>query len=125
MKRFASHYLYIPSHGFLKQHVIEIDSNGYVTTLYPLKEEVESVIWIPGVIAFITAPLLQDVKERQWKGSNIIAFEQKDIKTELPVGFNNVDALKLTAVRLYPFDFTQMQPIESTGFQVLDNHSLY
>ena len=34
MKRFASHYLYAPDTGFLKQQVVEI----------------ESVEWLPGVI---------------------------------------------------------------------------
>lgn len=120
MKRFASHYLYISLYGFLKQYVIEINSNGHVATLYPLTEETESTIWTPGVISFITQSQLHRIKG-EWKERNIINFEQKQIKTELPIEFNHIDALKLTAVRLYPFDFTQMQPTENTILQVLDD----
>lgn len=49
MKRFASHYLYLPNKGFMKQYVIEME-RGYVVNFYPLTEEIESVEWMPGVI---------------------------------------------------------------------------
>lgn len=49
MKRFASHYLYVPNTGFLKQHVIEMEEE-YVVRFFPLTEEIESVEWVPGVI---------------------------------------------------------------------------
>lgn len=49
MKRFASHYLYLPNKGFMKQYVIEMEG-GYVVNFYPLTEEIESVEWMPGVI---------------------------------------------------------------------------
>ena len=51
MKRFASHYLYVPDTGFLKQHVIEVKEE-YVVNFFPLTEEIESVEWMPGVIEF-------------------------------------------------------------------------
>ena len=49
MKRFASHYLYVPDTGFLKQYVIEVEEE-YVVNFFPLTEEIESVEWMPGVI---------------------------------------------------------------------------
>ncbi len=52
MKRFASHYLYVPDTGFLKQHVIEVEE-GYVVNFFPLTEEIESVEWMPGVIELV------------------------------------------------------------------------
>ena len=50
MKRFASHYLFLPGYGYLKQYVVEVDQ-GYAVRIFPLKEEVEDVEWLPGVIA--------------------------------------------------------------------------
>lgn len=50
MKRFASHYLYVPGRGFLKQQVVELNEEGFVTGLFPLQQELESVSWLPGVI---------------------------------------------------------------------------
>ena len=52
MKRFASHYLYVPDTGFLKQHVIEVKEE-YVVNFFPLTEEIESVEWMPGVIELV------------------------------------------------------------------------
>ena len=43
MKRFASHYLYVPDTGFLKQHVIEVKEE-YVVNFFPLTEEIETLI---------------------------------------------------------------------------------
>ncbi|NDV81947.1 hypothetical protein [Bacteroides sp. 51] len=117
MKRFASHYLYIPSYGFLKQYVVEVNNDGHVTALYPLREESESIIWTPGVILLVTPEWLTKIEE--WQGS--IIFEHKQIKTELPVEYNNMASIELAAVRLYPFDFTQMQPTGSTIIQILGN----
>lgn len=53
MKRYASHYLYIPAIGFLKQQVVEL-SEGRVVRFFPLTEEIESVEWMPGVIELVT-----------------------------------------------------------------------
>ncbi|MBC8594486.1 hypothetical protein H8744_14825 [Oscillospiraceae bacterium N12] len=52
MKRFASHYLYIPEKGYLKQFVIEMEEE-FVAKFFPLTEEIESVEWMPGVIELI------------------------------------------------------------------------
>lgn len=49
MKRFASHYLFVPGRGFLKQHVVEVEG-GVVRRFFPLTEEIESVEWRPGMI---------------------------------------------------------------------------
>ncbi|MEG0887554.1 MULTISPECIES: hypothetical protein [Bacteroides] len=53
MKRFASHYLFVPDMGFLKQYVVELDE-GRVVRYFPLTEEIESVEWMPGVIVLST-----------------------------------------------------------------------
>lgn len=53
MKRFAANYLYIPSRGYLKQQVVELDDAGIVVRYYLLDEEIESVSWLPGVIHLV------------------------------------------------------------------------
>ncbi|WP_308768518.1 hypothetical protein [uncultured Bacteroides sp.] len=54
MKRFASHYLFLPEAGYLKQQVVEVTDEGTIQRVFPLKEEMESVEWLPGVIALLT-----------------------------------------------------------------------
>ena len=41
MKRFASHYLFMPDVGFIKQQVVEITDEGVVRDTFPLTEEIE------------------------------------------------------------------------------------
>ena len=58
MKRFASHYLFMPDVGFIKQQVVEITDEGVVRDTFPLTEEIESVEGMPGVIVLIPADQL-------------------------------------------------------------------
>ena len=53
MKRFAAHYLLLPDVGFIRQQVVEIADEGYVRDVFPLTEEIESVEWMPGLIALL------------------------------------------------------------------------
>lgn len=40
MKRFASHFLFLPAYGYLKQYAVETEE-GVVVRLFPLTEEME------------------------------------------------------------------------------------
>ncbi|MDR0658394.1 MAG: hypothetical protein LBG18_05615 [Mediterranea sp.] len=113
MKRFASHYVYTSSSGFLRQYVVEINDDGYVAALYHLDEEIESIIWVPGVIRLMPHDCLSE--------SRILTFDETADKTELPAGYDNMDSLKLIAVRLYPFDFSGMRATADTAIRVLSN----
>lgn len=53
MKRFAAHYLLLPEVGFIRQQVVEIADDGRVCHIFPLTEEIESVEWMPGLIALL------------------------------------------------------------------------
>ncbi|WP_212127239.1 hypothetical protein, partial [Bacteroides pyogenes] len=85
MKHFASHYLYLPGTGFLKQQVITVSNEGFVEAIAPLTHEVESVEWIPGVIALFSAEQLEALKkntagfEKNTAGfeKNTAGFEKK------------------------------------------------
>ena len=52
MKRFASHFLFLPAYGYLKQYAIETEE-GMVVRLFPLTEEIENVEWLPRLLHMI------------------------------------------------------------------------
>jgi len=49
MKRLASHFLILSPDKIYKKQVIEIE-NRRLIHFFPLEEEIESVLWMPGVI---------------------------------------------------------------------------
>jgi len=124
MKRFASHYLYIPSYGFLKQYVVEIEDNGQVTDFFPLQEEVESIIWTPGVIRLVPYETIRGKdnieKEPEY---HILQFDLKEIKEIFPFANEEIIASNWAAIRLYPFDFIQMTAAADTELQILDKQT--
>ncbi|WP_349901478.1 hypothetical protein [Bacteroides caccae] len=127
MKRFASHYLFMPDVGFIKQQVVEITDEGVVRDTFPLTEEIESVEWMPGVIVLLPADQLEEIKNTgmilknipvfQINPSNILnqpsrCFEEsgKELKEKGEVLF---------PVLFYPFDFISMQPVDGTRHRLL------
>ena len=52
IKRFASHFIFLPGHGYLKQYVVGVEE-GQVVSAFSLTEEIEGVEWFPGVIALL------------------------------------------------------------------------
>ncbi|WP_027324568.1 hypothetical protein [Bacteroides pyogenes] len=149
MKHFASHYLYLPGTGFLKQQVITVSDEGFVEAIAPLTHEVESVEWIPGVIALFSAEQLEALKkntagfEKKAAGfeKKAAGFEKKAAGFEKKAaGFAHnhqdgceqssrhfqatIKALKEESIFLYPcvfypFDFTSMQPVAGTRHKLL------
>lgn len=127
MKRFASHYLLIPTVGYMKQQVVEITDEGVVRGVFPLTEEIESVEWMPGVIVLLsesqvekiknTGMILKNIPVFQINPSNILnqssrCFEEslKELKEKGEVLF---------PVLFYPFDFISMQPVDGTRHRLL------
>ena len=49
MKRFAAHYIYLLPGKVYKQYVVELDGKN-VSHLFPFNEEIESTIWLDGII---------------------------------------------------------------------------
>lgn len=122
MKRFASHYLYLPSCGFLKQYVVEFGMNDYIAALYPLKEEVESTSWVSGVIILLPQVFLDEkVENEKSTGWLKDIFDSNNMLNELPDEYNKRSLIssKLLPFRLYPFDYERMQPKENTTIQPL------
>lgn len=127
MKRFAAHYLLLPAVGYFRQQAVEISDEGVVCDVFLLTEEIESVEWMPGVIALLTAAQLEKIK-------NIgkIDFKHWDVFFNLPNVLNQssqclkstFNELKKEEERLfpylfYPFDFTSMQPVAGTQHKLL------
>ncbi|TYK32278.1 hypothetical protein [Bacteroides pyogenes] len=149
MKHFASHYLYLPGTGFLKQQVVTVSDEGFVEAIAPLTHEVESVEWIPGVIALFSPKQLEALKkntagfEKKAAGfeKKAAGFEKKAAGFEKKAaGFAHnhqdgceqssrhfqatIKALKEKSIFLYPcvfypFDFTSMQPVAGTRHKLL------
>ena len=127
MKRFASHYLFMPDVGFIKQQVVEITDEGVVRDTFPLTEEIESVEWMPGVIVLLPADQLEEIKNTGMILKNIPVFQINlpSVSNQFSQCFNEYlqEAEKkgeaLFPYLFYPFDFTSMQPVDGTRHRLL------
>ena len=127
MKRFASHYLFMPDVGFIKQQVVEITDEGVVRDTFPLTEEIESVEWMPGVIVLLPADQLEEIKNTGMILKNIPVFQinPSNILNQSSRCFEeSLKELKekgevLFPFLFYPFDFISMQPVDGTRHRLL------
>ena len=85
MKRYASHFLFLPEYGYLKQHVIEMEEE-HVFSISPLTEESEESDFFD-------------------KSDDTLSAVPQSIEKELPF---------LIPYLFYPFDFTTMRPVAET-----------
>ena len=124
MKRFAAHYLLLPDVGFIRQQVVEITDEGYVRDVFPLTEEIESVEWMPGLIALLPE---NKIKNTEMFSKNISVFQfnlpvVSDQTSSCPKEFLAVSEERgevLFPYLFYPFDFTSMQPVAGTRHRLL------
>lgn len=123
MKRFASHYLYIPAYGFLKQYIIETDEDGQVSSVFPMTEEIESVSWMPGVIMLLSEKQMSEQGLEQ-KNFNFYRnffdplFPGEKLR-EIPAAFLDCYCHYAEAIQIFPFDFTLMQPALNAKYKRL------
>ena len=127
MKRFASHYLMIPAVGFWKRQVVEITGEGIVQDVFPLIEEIESVEWMPGVIALLSENQMEEIKNTGMIFKNIPV-----LSSNLPPVPNQSSPCLMEYLHeaerkgeallpylFYPFDFTSMRPVDGTRHRLL------
>ncbi len=127
MKRFASHYLLIPAVGFMKQQVVEITGEGIVRDVFPLTEEIESVEWMPGVIALLSENQMEKIKNTGMIFKNIPVFSSNlpnvpNQSSQCLMEYLHEAERKGEALfpyLFYPFDFTSMQPVDGTRHRLL------
>ena len=120
MKRFASHYVFLPEVGFLKQQVVEVTSEGIVQSIFPLTEEVEAVEWFPGVIAFIPEIDAGTIKnmDNLFKNQCIVLEQSSHCFLETLEEYKK-KGISLFPFLFYPFDLTSMQPVAGTRHKLL------
>lgn len=58
MNRYASHYLYVPQAGFLKNHAVEVEA-GRVVRYFALHDEHEDTQWLPGIIEIASTETME------------------------------------------------------------------
>lgn len=133
MKRFASHFLFLPAYGYLKQYAIETEE-GMVVRLFPLTEEIENVEWLPGAIVLLTQDELKELDTN----SPLVNAPQNYSKTSAEFYYNSTRILvkfpqnllmalppsieghcQLLPVYFSNFDITTMQPVAGTRHRLL------
>ncbi len=102
MKRFASHYTYLPGQGFLKRWVVET-CEKHIVRLFPLTEEVENTEWLAGVIVLLPEGMQTD--EVLFDAQILLEDIPREVQASLP---------KQTIYLFYPFDFIGMKPVAET-----------
>lgn len=113
IKRFASHFIFLPGYGYLKQYVVGVEE-GRVVSVFPLTEEIEGVEWFPGVIVLLNNE--EDISE----GYSGIFQKSSEVLEELPEVFcQETFPSRISAYLFYPFDFTTMQPAGGTRHRPL------
>lgn len=134
MKRFAAHYLFLPKVGFMRQQVVEVSDEGSVRCFFPLTEEIESVEWMPGVIALLSEDEIKilknpvtssidvtgfsDKKALFVKGTSLILEQSSPCFREM-LSYYEKKGEDLFPYLFYPFDFTSMQPVAGTQHKLL------
>lgn len=53
MKRYYSHFTFIYPDIYLKNHIVEMDSNGRIVRCFPFEKEIERTEFYSGLLAFI------------------------------------------------------------------------
>lgn len=116
MKRFASHFLFLPAYGYLKQYVVETEE-GVVTRLFPLTEEIEDVEWLPGAIILLTQDELikNDINSILAKASQ--DYSRMSERTAPPPSID--EARGLLPVYFSNFDVITMMPVAGTRHRQL------
>ncbi len=99
MKRYAAHYLYGFAVEFDGLAVVELD-NGIVSSFFPLKEEIYSVIWLGGVI------ILSGRKDYLWDGNlslpEIVSCLVEKTNIKEPLYAYHIDRVDFRQGRLLP-----------------------
>lgn len=133
MKRFASHFLFLPAYGYLKQYVVETEE-GIVVRLFPLTEEIENVEWLPGAIVLLTQEELKKLDanfnsahtfQELSKTSPEFYYNSGDVLVNFPRSFTKTPPPSIDgSCRLFPvyfsnFDITTMLPVAGTRHKLL------
>lgn len=122
MKRYASHFLFLPGYGYLRQFAVEMEGERAVR-IFPLSEEVENTEWLPGVILLLDEAIQNDVIPQNDMLPLYEAYFGSDapiVLSSLPENLSPVSEnaerqpVSFIPYQLFPFDFTTMRPVAGT-----------
>ena len=134
MKRFASHFLFLPAYGYLKQYAVETEE-GSVVRIFPLTEEIENVEWLPGAIVLLTQDELKELDtnsplvnaqigralpisaEFYYNSTRILVKFPQNLLMALPPSIEG--RCQLLPVYFSNFDITTMLPVAGTRHRLL------
>lgn len=60
-QRYFSHYTFIYPDKFYKNYIVELDAEGYITSLYTFSREVPNTIFQSGTIVFLPDHLIDSI----------------------------------------------------------------
>ena len=110
IKRFASHFIFLPGHGYLKQYVVGVEE-GQVVSAFSLTDS-----WHTHRICNANPKNKEDISE----GYSGIFQKSNEVLQELPEVFcQETFPSGINAYLLYPFDFTTMLPVGGTRHRLL------
>lgn len=106
MKRYASHYLFLPGYGYLKYFSLDME-DGRVARMYPLSEEVEDTEWLPGIIVLLNGHMRNEAAsyEAYFYTALTLSSVPESVEERLS---------SFIPYLLSPFDFTTMRPVAGT-----------
>lgn len=118
MKRYASHFLFLPGYGYLRQFAVET-RKGRAVRIFPLSEEMENTEWLPGVILLLNEDIRQDITsyESYFNTTHILPSVPESLSHNLEDGKER--PVSFIPYLLFPFDFTMMQPVAGTRHRQL------
>lgn len=110
MRRYASHLIYLPDAGCLRQMVVEMEGE-FVVQIYPLTEEVADTSWLPGVIIL---PASEDEvvhfnSLRQMATTPSVTLPESEVLVHY-----NILVKGRRAAYCAHFNFTSFQPADET-----------
>ena len=106
MKRFASHFLFLPAYGYLKQYAVETEE-GSVVRIFPLTEEIENA---PQNYSKTSA-------EFYYNSTRILVKFPQNLLMALPPSIEG--RCQLLPVYFSNFDITTMLPVAGTRHRLL------
>lgn len=95
IKRYASHYLCLPTKEIYRQYIVEVE-DGVVKSYYPLEGEIHSVNWLGGIIVLSFRKDLRIEKEMSFKDF-LFSLNSEHVRLPLYAYYlDGVDLQKLT-----------------------------
>ena len=125
MKRFASHFLFLPAYGYLKQYAVETEE-GSVVRIFPLTEEIENVEWLQDELKELdtNSPLVNAPQnysktsaEFYYNSTRILVKFPQNLLMALPPSIEG--RCQLLPVYFSNFDITTMLPVAGTRHRLL------